>query len=330
MNLDTIHVNDFFIKENSAFEKKALAVFRYQYEQNELFRSYVQAIKTDIEKVDGIHKIPFLPISFFKSHTIISGVFEPEIVFESSKTTGEISSKHWVRSKTMYHESALLGFEEHYGSIKDYTILALLPSYLERSNASLVSMVSYFMQQSGQGFDGFYLHDFKGLFDRLQLLIKGNKKVILIGVSFALMDFAEQYPADFSKLVVMETGGMKGRKKEITRMELHAFLKQQWNLEAVHAEYGMTELLSQAYAQSNGSFKTCASLRVLVRDVNDPFDIKKEGVGALNFIDLSNQFTCSFIATEDIGKVYDIQSFEVFGRVDHSALRGCSLLLLNQ
>ncbi len=330
MNLDTIHVNDFFIKENSAFEKKALAVFRYQYEQNELFRSYVQAIKTDIEKVDGIHKIPFLPISFFKSHTIISGVFEPEIVFESSKTTGEISSKHWVRSKTMYHESALLGFEEHYGSIKDYTILALLPSYLERSNASLVSMVSYFMQQSGQGFEGFYLHDFKGLFDRLQLLIKGNKKVILIGVSFALMDFAEQYPADFSKLVVMETGGMKGRKKEITRMELHAFLKQQWNLEAVHAEYGMTELLSQAYAQSNGSFKTCASLRVLVRDVNDPFDVSNEGVGALNFIDLANVSSCSFIATEDLGKVYTSRDFEVIGRMDHTALRGCSLLLLNQ
>ncbi len=330
MNLDTINVNEFFLNENSDFERKALEIFHYQAVTNELYSAYIQAIKVDIKAVDAICKIPFLPISFFKSHTIISGAFEPEIVFESSKTTGEISSKHWVRSKAMYQENTLLGFEEHYGSIKEYTFLALLPSYLERSNASLVSMAAYFMQQSGQGFEGFYLHDFQGLFDQLQTLIKGNKKVVLIGVSFALMDFAEQFPADFSKIIVMETGGMKGRKKEITRDELHAYLKKQWNLEAIHSEYGMTELLSQAYSKSKGRFQTCSTLRVLLRDINDPFDIRKEGVGALNFIDLSNQFSCSFIATEDVGKVYDIQSFEVFGRVDHSALRGCSLLLLNQ
>lgn len=330
MNLDTMHVNDFFLRENSAFEKKALAVFRYQYEHNELYRSYVQAIKMDIEKVDSIHKIPFLPISFFKSHSIITGNFEPEIVFESSKTTGEVASKHCVRSKVFYQQNALLGFQEHYGSIKDYIVLALLPSYLERNNASLVFMVHNFMQQSGQDFEGFYLHEFQGLYNRINELRKENKKIILIGVSFALMDFAAQFPTDFSTVIVMETGGMKGRKKEITRMELHTFLMQQWNLEGVHAEYGMTELLSQAYAQSNGRFKTSASLRVLVRDVNDPLEVSQEGVGALNFIDLANVHSCSFIATEDLGKVYTSSEFEVIGRMDHTALRGCSLLLLNQ
>lgn len=330
MNLDTIDVNDFFLRENSAFEKKALAVFRYQYKHNELYRSYVQAIKMDIEKVDSIRKIPFLPISFFKSHSIITGNFEPEIIFESSKTTGEVASKHCVRSKAFYQQNALLGFQEYYGSIKDYTVLALLPSYLERNNASLVFMVNYFMQQSGQDFEGFYLNEFQGLYNRINELRNENKKIILIGVSFALMDFAAQFPGDFSTIIVMETGGMKGRKKEITRMELHAFLKQQWNLEAVNAEYGMTELLSQAYAQSNGHFKTCASLRVLVRDVNDPFEVSQEGVGALNFIDLANVNSCSFIATEDLGKVFTSSDFEVIGRMDHTALRGCSLLLLNQ
>jgi hypothetical protein len=294
-----------------------------------LYKAYLKAIKTDIKAVDHICKIPFLPISFFKSHTIITGSFEPEIVYESSKTTGQTSSKHWVRSKDFYYKSALLGFEEKYGSIKNYIFLALLPSYLERNNASLVAMVANFMQESEQGFDGFYLNDFQGLFDQLKALLKGDKKVILIGVSFALLDFAEQFPADFSELIVMETGGMKGRKKEITRDELHTILKKQWNLEAIHSEYGMTELLSQAYSLSNGRFQTCSNLRVLVRDINDPFDVRKEGIGALNFIDLCNQNSCSFIATEDVGKVYDIQSFEVFGRVDHSALRGCSLLLLN-
>ena len=329
MNLDITNVNEFFLKENSDFERKALETFRYQAASNELYKAYLKAIKTDIKAVDHICKIPFLPISFFKTHTIITGSFEPEIVYESSKTTGQTSSKHWVRSKDFYYKSALLGFEEKYGSIKNYIFLALLPSYLERNNASLVAMVANFMKESKQGFDGFYLNDFQGLFDQLKAILKGDKKVILIGVSFALLDFAEQFPADFSELIVMETGGMKGRKKEITRDELHAILKKQWNLEAIHSEYGMTELLSQAYSLSNGRFQTCSSLRVLVRDINDPFDVREEGVGALNFIDLSNQYSCSFVATEDVGKVYDSQSFEVFGRVDHSALRGCSLLLLN-
>jgi hypothetical protein len=330
MNFDTININEFSLQDDRDFEKKALAVFQYQFHNNELYRAYVQAIKTDIDKVDALHKIPFLPISFFKSHQIVTGHFEPTIIFESSKTTGEIASKHYVSSTALYQEIALHGFQDQFGDINEYVILALLPSYLERSNSSLVHMVSFFMQQSKQGFDGFYLNDFKGLHNQIDSLLKGNKKVLLIGVSFALLDFAEQYPADYSKLIVMETGGMKGRKKEITRTELHAFLIKQWNLNAVYSEYGMTELLSQAYAKMDGKLQTSASLRVLVRDVNDPMDVRETGVGALNFIDLANVHSCSFIATEDIGKVQNGRDFEVLGRLDHSALRGCSLLLLNE
>jgi hypothetical protein len=284
-----------------------------------------------LPKQENLFSIPCLPVQFFKHQLIQTGSWEPEIIFSSSGTSGSTQSNHAVRSLNNYLENTERCFEERYGPVENYAFMALLPHYLEREGSSFVEMAGYFIGKSKfQDYSGFFLHHKESLITLLAKAKSENIPVVLLGVSFALLSLATDFTFQFPELIVMETGGMKGRKKEITRDELHTILKKQWNLEAIHSEYGMTELLSQAYSLSNGRFQTCSSLRVLVRDINDPFDVRKEGVGALNFIDLSNKFSCSFIATEDVGKVYDSQSFEVFGRVDHSALRGCSLLLFNQ
>jgi hypothetical protein len=222
----------------------------------------------------------------------------------------------------------LLGFEEKYGSIKNYIFLALLPSYLERNNASLVAMVANFMKESEQGFDGFYLNDFQGLFDQLKAILKGDKKVILIGVSFALLDFAEQFPADFSELIVMETGGMKGRRKEIVREELHHILSKGFGVEKIHSEYGMTELLSQAYSNGDGLFNCPPWMKIIIREINDPKQIVNVGIiGGVNIIDLANYYSCAFISTQDLGKIHPDNQFEIVGRFDNADLRGCNLLV---
>lgn len=316
-------------KSKDSFEENALALFNYQYQQNELYRAFTDALKVAPEAVLSLQQIPFLPISFFKSHKVLSGSYDNiRLRFESSGTTGEITSKHFVADETVYRTSLLAGFEQFYGSVNDYTFLALLPSYLERQNASLVHMAKVLMEESNQPLNGFYLNEFEKLAQTLQALVADGKKVLLLGVTFALLDFAEQYPMHLQHTIVMETGGMKGRREEMTREQVHTFLKKQWDVEYIHSEYGMTELLSQAYALRDGIFQPSATMQVLVRDINDPLDVKTTGTGCLNIIDLANIYSCCFIATEDIGTILPDGSFEVNGRIDHSALRGCNLMVV--
>jgi hypothetical protein len=254
--------------------------------------------------------------------------FQITKIFDSSGTTGMIPSKHYVHDVALYNSAALTGFKQFYGNPKDWVILALLPSYLERASSSLVHMVHMLMTESAQVQQGFYLNEFNLLQQQLQQLKATGKKVLLIGVTFALLDFAAAYPMDLEGVVVMETGGMKGRKEEWTRGQVHQYLQQQWNLASIHAEYGMTELLSQAYAQAEGLFSPIDTMRVFIRDVQDPLDTQLVGTGALNIIDLANVHSCAFIATEDMGKVHTDKRFEVMGRMDFAALRGCSLMAI--
>ena len=284
--------------------------------------------------MDAIEKIPFLPISFFKTHEVKTTDFIPEIVFESSGTTGANTSRHLVKAASLYRKSFLKAFNHFYGRPAQWCILALLPGYLERENSSLVYMVNDLVQQSMQNGSGFYLHEHEKLY---QALVKNEitqKPTLLIGVTYALMDFAQKYSLKLQNTVVMETGGMKGKREEITREEVHEHLKKQLGLSLIHSEYGMTELLSQAYSKGRGLFFCPPWMKVLLREYNDPFaitavsDNKKPFTGLINIIDFANLFSCSFIATDDVGRLHHNNSFEVMGRRDTSDIRGCSLLTI--
>lgn len=310
------------------FETIALELFRFQYQNCEIYRDFVNAIQKDENEVTSIEKIPFLPITFFKTHQVISfhgNTFQPDLEFRSSGTTGMETSKHLVLKKDLYTKNLLHNFEQFYGSPTQYIFYGLLPSYLERNNSSLVYMCKKLMKYSGQEMDYFFLHDFEGLQRELKKNSTG-KIPFIIGVTFALLDFAEKFPMDLSHAILMETGGMKGRKKEMTRYEVHSTLKNAFQTSTIHSEYGMTELLSQAYSKKDGIYFSPASQRIFLRDEYDPLSIKTFGKGLVNVIDLANLYSCSFIATDDIGKLNDDGSFEIVGRVDFSALRGCSLL----
>jgi flagellar basal body rod protein FlgB len=306
------------------FQVIALSMFRKQYEGNLVYKNYVDALKILPTDVTSMEAIPFLPISFFKTHPVVTGsktTDEATLVFESSGTSATVNSKHYVLRPEIYEAAYLNSFKQFYGAPEDYVFLALLPSYLERKNASLVYMIQGLMKQSNHPSNGFYMNEWAELATRLKALKDERRKLFLIGVTYALLDFAAAYP-----LYREDVLGMKGRKKEWTRTEVHDFLKQQWQLWAVHSEYGMTELLSQAYAMGDGLFKAAHTMKIMVRDVNDPLDTRETGTGCLNIIDLANEDSCAFIATEDMGCVYADGRFEVLGRMDHSALRGCSLM----
>lgn len=310
-----------------SFQDIALSLFAYQYQKNDLYRNYAEALGIRPEQVRKPEDIPFLPVGFFKTHTVLTNAkTEPAICFESSGTTGEQTSRHHILHPELYHQSLLHGFRSFYGEPKDYAILALLPSYLERRNASLVHMAEVLMAESGHPANGSYLNEWNKLRDTLETLEAAGQKTLLLGVTFALLDFAAAHPMSLKHTIVMETGGMKGRRQELTRDAVHEYLKQQWQLNAVHSEYGMTELLSQAYARANGVFQPSPTMRVLVRELNDPLSTAEIGTGCLNIIDLANVGSCAFIATEDIGIVAANGSFQVLGRMDHSTLRGCSLM----
>lgn len=304
-----------------------MELFSLQYEQNSLYHSFCDALRRSPDNVTKLTEIPFLPISFFKTHTVLSGArpYNIPLVFESSGTTGEVPSRHYVADEALYEAALLRGFADAFGPPEDYTFLALLPSYLERRNASLVHMARVLMAR-GKPDSGFFLHEWESLALQLQTLRAAGRKTILLGVTFALLDFAEACPMDLSGITVMETGGMKGRREEWTRSQVHEFLQDRWRLEHIATEYGMTELLSQAYAQREGLLTPAATMRVLARDLTDPLAVAAHGSGALNIIDLANVYSCAFIATEDIGIVHDVGSFEVLGRMDNAALRGCSLM----
>lgn len=317
-------------REEVSFTEKALALFRYQAVANPVYQRYLEAINCHTTRVNSLEQIPFLPISLFKNFDIRTGSFEPQAVFTSSGTTGATTSRHYIKDLALYEESFLAAFKRFYGNPSDYCILGLLPSYLERQGSSLVYMVQQLIKLSGHPQSGFYLYDFAGLARTLQSVTETGKKVLLIGVTYALLDFAEANPMQLRNTIVMETGGMKGRKKELLRSEVHALLKQAFGLSQIHSEYGMTELLSQAYATAEGRFQTPFWMKALLREEDDPFalhlSVNKPKAGALNIIDLANIHSCAFIATEDVARLHPDGSFEVLGRLDHTDVRGCSLM----
>jgi hypothetical protein len=310
----------------------ALNIFRLQYAYNEIYKIYVDMLGVDVPGVNTIENIPFLPVQFFKSNTITTTQFKPGIIFESSGTTGENTSRHYVKLLSLYKKSFMSGFNLFYGEPRKWCIMALLPGYTERQNSSLVTMAKDLIKESNNAYSGFYLNNNEKLYQALVHNEIRKQPALLIGVTFAFLDFAEEYSLKLQYTTVMETGGMKGRREEITREEIHKILEARLGVQNIHSEYGMTELLSQAYSEGEGLFHCPPWLKVLVREENDPFAItansgtQKPSCGLLNIIDLANLYSCSFIATDDAGKLYKNGSFEVLGRRDVSDLRGCSLL----
>ena len=311
------------------FDELALEVYRFQFEQVEIYRRFCESLKKAPANVHSAIDIPFLPIEFFKSYEVINQGAKPVKVFESSGTTGTISSKHYVANTAIYERSFLQGFKRFYGEPSDFTILALLPSYLERGNSSLIYMADALIRLSGKQESGFFLNEFEKLREILLELKTRSEKVILLGVTFALLDFAEMFKADFRDLIVMETGGMKGKRDELTREEVHERLCTGFGVSKIHSEYGMTELLSQAYSKGYGIFESVPWMKIITRDVYDPLRTQEAGkVGAVNVIDLANLNSCSFIATNDLAKVNENGSFEMLGRMDNAEIRGCNLMVL--
>ena len=310
------------------FNDQALELFKFQYLNNTLYRDYANRFVAGPASVKDLKQIPFLPVSFFKTEVVTTGEFTPEIIFESSGTTGQAPARHFVKHLGIYRESFVKGFEFFYGSIEDYCIIGLLPAYLERTGSSLVWMVEEWMRISKHPENGFYLYDFEKLREILLKLENRKQKTLLIGVSFALLDFAEKYSMQLSHTIVMETGGMKGRRKEITREELHEILKMKFGVTRIHSEYGMTELLSQAYSIGEGRYQPVPWMKMLLRDEDDPLTLRQSGEGLLNIIDLANRYSCSFISTDDVVKISEDGSFEILGRMDNSDIRGCSLLVV--
>jgi len=308
----------------------ALEIFQFQAKNNLVYKEFLTHLHIDIQSIDKVSKIPFLPIQFFKSHKVVSSKETVQRVFLSSGTTGNEQSKHFVTDLSIYEESFTKGFAHFYGAIEDYTVLALLPSYLERDGSSLIYMVNDFIRKSKKKKSGFYLNNLEELAKNLVELDKMNEKVLLIGVSFALLDLVEKHKFHLNNTIVMETGGMKGRRKELIREDLHKILQEGFGVENIHSEYGMTELLSQSYSKGNGIFECPPWMKILTRDTEDALTVLPEGKsGGINIIDLANVNSCSFIATQDLGKTYENGIFEVLGRFDNSDVRGCNLMVMS-
>jgi phenylacetate-coenzyme A ligase PaaK-like adenylate-forming protein len=312
------------------FEEKAIELFQLQARYNAVYRDYLIHRKVSISSIKKIEDIPFLPIRFFKDFPVVCGDHESfEGYYSSSGTTGTITSRHYFWSEEFYLKHSLHLFEQEYGSIKEYHILALLPSYLERKGSSLVSMADHFVKMSGSEFSGFYLYNYEDLIRTLEVLQNDQKKVILLGVTFALLDLVEvdlRIPP-LDNLIIMETGGMKGRRQEMIREEVHALLKSAFGVEQIHSEYGMTELMSQFYSKGGGKYNIPCTMRVMLRDINDPFSYSNRKQGGINIVDLANFHSCAFIETQDLGKIDRQERLEVLGRFDNSEVRGCNLMV---
>jgi hypothetical protein len=316
------------IRNENDFNTTAIEVFYFQYENNNIYHQWVDNLGIKPGEIKSAEEIPFLPISLFKSHEIKSFNGKSEIIFKSSGTTGKLTSRHFVKSIDLYRESYTRSFNFFYGDMAQYTFLALLPSYLEREGSSLILMAEDLIKSSNDARSGFYLYNYSDLYDILTQLKSEEKKVILVGVSFALLEFTEKYNLDFNNLIVMETGGMKGKRKELLRPELHSILQTGFGVKKIHSEYGMTELMSQAYSNGNGIFHYPPWMKILIRDTNDPLSLIENGkAGGINVIDLFNLYSCSFIATQDLGILGLENSFEIIGRFDNSDIRGCNLLV---
>lgn len=327
-NITSEWIDKIFGVQPADFEALALSLFHHQYRHNPIYGQYADAVGRPPGRVRRATDIPFLPISFFKTHSVVTGSFVPAAVFESSGTTQTINSRHYVKDLSVYTHSFLQAFERFYGPPAGCCILGLLPSYLERKGSSLVVMVDELVRQSAHPDSGFYLYEHEKLARTLAKLEAQGQKTLLIGVTFALLDFAEQHPLALRHTTVMETGGMKGRREEWTRPQVHDFLRGRLGVPAIHSEYGMTELLSQAYSYGDGIFNCPPWMKVVLREEDDPLAVSQSGSGLINVIDLANIHSCAFIATDDIGKLYPDGSFEVMGRRDNSDLRGCSLMVL--
>lgn len=322
-------VDIFSISNQKQFEKIALKVFRYQYENNSVYKEFCDYLKTDVQKVKSLSQIPFLPIQFFKSHKIVSNQNPIQKVFTSSGTTGLQTSSHFVTDISLYEESYLKGFSQFYGNIENYVVLALLPSYLERDGSSLIYMVEDLIQKTQNSESGFYLNHHEELIEKLIRLDNSGQNILLIGVTYALLDLIEFHSFQLKNTIVMETGGMKGRRKEMIREELHQLLCGGFGVSSIHSEYGMTELLSQAYSLGNGIFECPAWMQILIRDTEDALSYANDRkMGGINVIDFANLHSCSFIATQDLGKKNPNNSFEVLGRFDNSDIRGCNLMVI--
>jgi phenylacetate-coenzyme A ligase PaaK-like adenylate-forming protein len=327
MDIHNLRKSIFAISNAQQFNDVALEIFHYQYGQNPVYRQFVDGLGVNVDDIQSFDRIPFLPIGFFKTHRVVTGIFDEEVVFESSGTTGATMSRHFVADFSLYEESFTRTWNLFFGDISQYNIFALLPSYLEKQNSSLVYMVDRLMWKSDQAYGGFYLHDLEKLAAEIQSALSDTKKVMLLGVTYALLELAEKFPMPLPGALVVETGGMKGRREEITRSELHQTLKNAFGVPAIHSEYGMTELLSQAWSKGYGLFTCPPWMKVLISDTNDPLSLLPEGrTGGINIIDLANIHSCSFIATQDLGKLHPDDRFEVLGRFDSSDIRGCSLL----
>ena len=319
----------FNIKSQQDFKEATLQVFKHQFKNNKVYRSFCDLLYVHPSDVNELKDIPFLPIQFFKSKKILSSLDEIQETFTSSGTTGSITSKHFLTDISIYQESYLKGFHHFYGDIKEYTVLALLPNYLERNGSSLVYMVDDLIKKSNNSESGFYLNNLDELAKKLINLDNKGQKTLLIGVSFALLDFIEKHQFQLKNTVVMETGGMKGRRKELIRSELHSLLQNGFGVSEIHSEYGMTELLSQGYSNGNGVFDCPPWMKILTRDTEDALTIQTPNkTGGINVIDLANYNSCSFIATQDLGKVHQNGTFEIIGRFDNSDIRGCNLMVL--
>jgi phenylacetate-coenzyme A ligase PaaK-like adenylate-forming protein len=324
MNKDQV----FSIKNEQQFNDTALQIFRHQAKNCSVYHEFINSLKIDAAGIDHIHQIPFLPVELFKSHRVVSTNAAIEITFTSSGTTGIVTSSHYITDVSWYTESFRKAFNLFYGDIKEYTMLALLPAYMEREGSSLIYMADDLIRQSNNPDSGFFLYNHDELYHQLKKQQQAKKPTLLLGVTFALLDFVESYTLNFPELIVMETGGMKGRRKEMIREELHTQLCNGFGVDAIHSEYGMTELLSQAYSKGNGIFNCPPWMKIITRDTNDPMSIlNNDKAGGINVIDLANINSCSFIAVQDLGKVYADNSFEVLGRFDNSDIRGCNLLI---
>ncbi len=323
------HTSSLFnIESKTMFDKMALNAFHYQYHHNNIYRKYIDLIHVDPSKVSTIEMIPFLPIDFFKNHQIVSGNKAYKKVFLSSGTSGNTQSKHFVTDLSLYEKSFSEGFKYFYGNVQNYCILALLPSYLEREGSSLVYMVADLIKKGNNPTSGFFLNNTEELIAKLKLLNNKRAPILLIGVSYALLDLIEKNDISIPHAIIMETGGMKGKRKELTKEELHKKLCEGFKVDHIHSEYGMTELLSQAYSKGNGIFHCPPWMKVMIRDIYAPsYLLGNNKSGGINIIDLANINSCCFIETQDLGKVYDDNSFEVMGRIDNSDIRGCNLLV---
>jgi len=318
----------FSIQTDADFVQAALQTFGYQYQHNQVYQRFCTLLGRTPDKVRQLTDIPFLPIEFFKSEAVYCGNERPTTVFTSSGTTGSQTSRHYVKDLAVYQQSFRQGFADFYGNIEEYTVLALLPSYLERTGSSLITMVADLIERSGSADSGFYLNEYNLLAEKLTSLDRSGRKVLLIGVSFALLDLVETHRFQLKNTIVMETGGMKGRRKELIREELHAILCEGFGVEHIHSEYGMTELLSQAYSAGSGLYESVRWLKVLIRDTNDALSYQRPlKTGGINLIDLANIHSCSFIATQDLGRLHPDGKFEVLGRFDNADIRGCNLLI---